>query len=119
MLESFASAFAGVFGSLYDDGLLHVPTRTEGDGGDVTVAFTGDAGQPAATAIKGQVDQVSEAMRLQAGYTEREQRLFVLQDGVDALTSDYEITLGGTRWKIAAVESDPLNTHWVVRGMRA
>ena len=119
MLEAFAASFASVFSAIYDDGTLHVPTRSEGNDGDVTVTFTGDDGQPAGTPIKGQVNQLTEAMRQAAGYTATQQQLIVLQAGVTRVSTDYEITLGGVRWKIAAVEADPLNSHWILRGERA
>jgi len=113
MLEAFGSAFAGIFGAIYDTGTLHRSTRTEAEDGDVSVTW-------ANVVIKGQVYQVSEQMRQAAGYTAKQQRLLVLQDGVSpAITSADEITLGGTRWAIAAVETDPLNTHFVIRGERA
>ncbi len=110
---ALASSFASVFGAFYLDGTLHRITRMEDAGGSITNAETD-------VAIKGQVDQVSEAMRVQAGYTEKEQRLIVLSAVISpAPTSQDEITLGGTRWAIAAVEADPVSSHWVIRGQRA
>lgn len=113
-----ASSFAGIFGQFYLDGLLHVPTRTDELNGDVTITLTGDDGQPAATAIKGQVDQVSESMRQRAGYTDKDQRIIVLAHGVPTITTDHEITLGGVRWMIAAADQDSAKSHWTLRGTR-
>lgn len=112
MLEAFGAALQGVMAGIYDPGTLHVPTRTDATDGSVTVTW-------ADVAIKGQVDQVSEVMRVSAGYTAKQQRLIVLADGAATITTDCECTLGGTRWSIAAADLDTLASHWVLRGQRA
>jgi hypothetical protein len=107
-----AAAFGAVFGSFYPDGTLHHAVRTEDDGGSITRTWTD-------TAIKVQVDAVTESMRAEPGYTERDVRLIVLSHGITEPTSEDQITAGGRRWSLGNVAADPANSHWIIRGTPA
>jgi hypothetical protein len=111
------SIFGAAFGGIYSDGTLYVIERVENEDGGFTP-------YERRKAIKGQVDACTEAMRQQAGYTERDARLMVLQIDQHACpvarpTTDAQITLGGTRWAVGSVEADPANTHWIIRATPA
>ena len=104
------AVFAGAFGPLFLDGTLHkVETAPDGEGGVIRT--------PADTPIKGMVDRYSEAYRAAAGIPETDARLFVLQHGVGAAPdTDSEITLRGARYRVMAVDQDPAQAAWTIRG---
>lgn len=109
--------FGAAFGGVYLAGTLLVIERVEDEDGGFTP-------YERRKAIKGQVDVCTESMRQQAGYTERDARLLVLQvdqHGCPLVrpTTDAEIVLGCTRWAVGSVEADPGNTHWIIRGTPA
>jgi len=102
--------FGAVFGAIYLDGsLIRVTLTDDGEGGwsESSVAHP----------VKGQVDAVTERMRQSAGYTDGDMRIILLQSGIgiDPVTDDKAV-LGGRVWSLADTESDPANTHWVMRG---
>jgi hypothetical protein len=119
-----ARAFGGIFGALYPDALLHVPTRAETQGGSVTEARTGDAGQPEAMTVKAQRDAVTATMREAEGYEEKDVRFIIL-----TRTAEYELPelpqgchltwpkLGGTRYSLQGPAAlDGAASHYEVRG---
>lgn len=107
------AVFGGAFGSIMLPGTLYRPTRTDSAGGTPTVTWT-------AFRCRGQVDAVTEAMRTEAGYTDRDVRIILLQEGLTVTpTTDFEAAIGGRRWKVASVDSDPASTHWIMRGTPA
>lgn len=112
-----AAVFGSAFGSFFLDGTLHRVGATKGRDSRGRVISVDAA---AAERIKGQVESVTEAMRAADGYTARDARLIVLQVGPDGTvarpTSDDEITLGGTRWSVDMIASDPAATYWEARG---
>lgn len=113
------AVFGAAFSPIYLAGTLHRATRTESDNGDVTVAFTGDEGQPPGTPIRYQPDKITEAMRRAEGFTDKDAAFIILQSGVSpAPTTADELTAGG-RWAVKSVDADPANTHWVVRASPA
>lgn len=102
--------FGAAFGSIYLDGHLIRVTMTDDGEGGWSEAF-------AAYPIKGQTDAVTERMRLNAGYTDGDMRVLVLQAGspVAPLTDD-RVILGNEVWDVSGIEADPANTHWEMRG---
>lgn len=104
--------FGTAFGAMYLDGTLHSSVRTEDGGGSVSRTFTDSA-------IKVQLDSVTEAMRLEPGYTARDVRLIILQYGAVEPSTEDEITAGGRRWALGNISADPANTHWTARGTPA
>lgn len=104
------SIFGAAFGTIYLDGSLIRVTTTDDGTGSLTESAT-------ASAIKGQLDAVTEKMRQSAGYTDGDMRIIVLQSGVSIEPdTDDRIVLGGKAWSIADIEADPAQTHWVMRG---
>lgn len=109
-----AASFAAVFGPMYLDATLHrrIPL-TYDDGGTVIGGdFTDED-------VKAQFDSATEAMRQSPGYTDKDQRIFVLASGLAEIKSDDEITVSGQRWAIASVSRDPVGAYFELRGQRA
>ena len=107
-----SAVFGAAFAPLYQDAILHRATLTDDGMGGGSQSF---ADEP----VKAQLDSANEAMRGQQGYTDTDQRILVLASGIDRPSADDEITVGGRRWKIANVASDPANAAWDLRGVRA
>lgn len=108
------AVFAGAFGPLFLDGVLHVATTTpDGQGGYTT--------SPADHPVKGMVDGYSEGYRTRFEIPDTDVRLIVLQHGVGAVPStDGEITLRGVRWRIVGpIEQDPAMAAWTMRARPA
>ena len=62
---------------------------------------------------KAQVDNASYRMQQSANYIDGDVRMLVLADSV---TTDDELTVSGTRYKIYAVSRDPAGSHWDCAG---
>lgn len=70
------SLFGSVFGGIYDDGTLtRVSQTSDGVGG-----LTPSTATP--VAVKVQVDACTEVQKLEDGWSQKDVRLLVLQDGV-------------------------------------
>jgi hypothetical protein len=110
LLDGGISAlFGAAFGSFYLDATLHRAAITEdGEGGGV-VTFTNSD-------VKAQLDQVTEAQRVEEGFTDSDQRIIVLAHGVAEPTTEDEITVDGIRWQIASVKRDPAGSYYDLRG---
>lgn len=107
-----SSILNSVFGAIYPSGVLIRRTITEDAGGSQTVATS-------SIAIKVQTDRVTESMRQQPGYTDKDVRLIVLSAGVDVITSDDQITDGnGDTWNLIDPSKDTCGSHWEIRGQR-
>lgn len=105
-----AAVFGGAFGPLFLDGVLHVEILTPDGEGGFWSTFSD-------LPIKGMVDTYSDAYRAQANIPETDVRLIVLQFGVDgAPSTDAQITIRGTRYSIQAIEQDPAQAAWTIRG---
>jgi len=108
-----AAAFAAVFAPMYLDAVLHRRLEPEyDDGGSIINAGWADED------VKAQLDSTTEGMRL-AGYTDRDQVIYVLAAGVAIISTGDEITVQGQRWAIAAVTQDPAGAYFQLRGQRA
>jgi len=109
-----AALFADAFGAFYLDATLYHMPKAPGGDGKLTAT-------PGSEACKAQIDEVTEAMRQAAGYSERDVAIIILQGSVAgaAPTSDDEITVGGNRWYLRApITSDPAQSYWLARGQR-
>lgn len=112
--------FGSVFGDIYGDGELIRVSMVRQPNGSV-VPTKGDP-----ISIKVQVDACTETMRQQAGYSDTDVRLIVLQSGItggDINTDDViraKDRNGVLRnWKVAAgVGQDPARAYWEIRGIR-
>jgi hypothetical protein len=111
---AIAETFASVFGPMYLDATLHraLPRSYDGGGTLSPRAFIDED-------VKAQLDFVTESMRLAAGYTDKDQRIFVLAHDVRPIGTDDEITIGDQRWAIAGVNRDPAGAYYELRGQRA
>jgi hypothetical protein len=113
LLDGGISAlFGGVFGALYLDGTItQVAATDDGKGGGVEAL-----GDP--VPCKVQVDRCTEAMRREPGYTARDVRLIVLQQGVTMdLDTDCRVTVKGVTYDIGSVDVDPARSYWDCRGI--
>lgn len=108
-----AGIFGAAFGGIYLDASLYRAQPEVLDAGGSVVSGGGFAD---AEPVKAQADRVTEAMRQQEGFTEGDARILVLASGVARPTTDDEIAVDGTRYKIAFVDTDPANAYWELRG---
>lgn len=107
-----AATFAAVFGPRYLDGTLYRwSTVSDGMGG-------GTSGFDDGTAVKVQIDQATQAMQQSEGFVDTDQRILVLAEGVATITTDCEISAGGSRWMIESVGIDPAGSYYELRGRR-
>jgi hypothetical protein len=113
LLDGQARAFfAQAFGGIFLDATLYRATLSDDGAGGGTASF-------AAESVKAQLDETTQAMRAAEGYTDTDQRILVLAEGVDPITTDDEITVGGIRWAIASVSQDPCGAYFELRGRRS
>lgn len=106
--------FGSVLSSVYGDGRLIRVTKVRGPGGVQINQYQ----QP--VTVKVQTDRCDEAMRQQAGYTEADVKLLILQAGVSGpmLNTDDIIEARGARWSIYGCGEDPAQSYWRGRGVR-
>lgn len=89
------------------------------DGGSIVTP-----GEPVSFACQCQVDTVTEAMRAEAGYVDRDIALIVLTSGLGRdLDTDATITinagpLAGASYSVQSVARDSMSSHWLCRGRR-
>lgn len=107
-----AALFGSVFSAFYLDATLHRAGEIVYTGGVIT--GTGSVDVPA----KAQIDAATYAMVNSDGYVDGDMRIMILNPGV-AVTTDDEITVGGTRWKIQSVTQDPAIAYYECRGRKA
>lgn len=104
----FGSAFSGV----YLDGAISSPgVRNDTDEG--LIRYT----DPTSQDVSYQEERVTEAMRRDPRYTDKDARVLVLQIGrggpVPRPTSGQTLTdKNAARWTVVEVGSDPANTYW-------
>lgn len=108
-----AALFGSVMGSFYLDATLHRwSSVADGQGGGTSTYADPEA-------VKAQVDQTSQAQQRGDGYTDTDQRILVLASGVAPISTDDQITVGGIRWAIASISTDPAASYYDLRGRRA
>lgn len=107
-----AALFSDVFGSIYLDCRIRRVTRATDGVGDITETS-------ATKSAKVQVDAVTEAQRLEAGYAGSDVRLIILGCGQGEINSGDVLTVCGTDYKLGPVlTEDPAKSHIVARGIR-
>lgn len=112
--DDIRELFGDVLDDVYGDGRLIRVTKVRGPGGVQINQYQ----QP--VSIKVQVDRADEAMRQQAGYTDTDVKLIILQAGVSGptLTTDDVIEARGQRWSVYGCGEDPAQSYWRGRGVR-
>lgn len=93
--------------------LLYAGVPVKDDGGDIV-----EPGNPSEVACRVQVDRVTEAMRQEDGFLERDVRLLIL--GPDNLTTDPDVSVtdgpfNGQSYSLQTVGRDPLGFGWECR----
>lgn len=104
-----AAVVSSALRGLYLDATLHRWSSTDNGKGGGTSSFADDA-------VKAQLDATTQAQRLSEGYSDSDQRILVLAAGVDAPTTDDEISVRGQRWKIASVATSAAGSYYELRG---
>lgn len=80
-------------------------------------------GTPVEKSCQAQIDRADEAMRAEAGFTERDMRVLILLATLDGeLDTDARLIVSagphaGT-WSLQSVGKDAAGTHWRCRGRR-
>ena len=105
--------FGRAFAPLYLDATLHKATLARTASGGMTVGHTDHA-------AKAMLDDWTARYRAEVGIPATDIRILVLQDCLTvAPTQDDEITVAGTRYRIAGpVRTDPGTTHWDIQARR-
>lgn len=106
--------FNTVFSNIYEDGQL-IRTLIERD--ESTGSIRPIKQEP--FAVKVQIDECTEAMREQQGYSDEDVRLIMLcadMTGERPKNGDLIITDGG-QWKIGSVHEDPAHTYFDIRAV--
>jgi hypothetical protein len=121
---SIASAIAIRYGGPFHAGLLHWPGEAVYDDGGSIIT----PGTPIEFPCMVQIDQVTEAMRQEAGYTDTDVRLIVLAPGLErAVDSDATVeVLPGVAvpalhvgsWLVAGETQDVLGCAYDGRGRK-
>lgn len=111
--SDISELFGDVFGAMYLDGALtHLVRSDDSYGGGATTEVS--------EAVKIQVDECTERMREEEGYTSGDVRLIILQSGVGiALDTDCRATVDGATYIIASVDQDPAQSYWECRARPA
>lgn len=103
-----ANVFSAALSGLYLDAALYRRNDTpDGKGG-------GARGFLPSEPVKAQLDQTRQAPH--EGAVDTEQRILVLAAGIDPITTDDEIEVGGIRWAISHVATDPAQAYYDLRG---
>lgn len=105
-----AAIMASAFSPLYLDGSLYRRTLNDDGKGGYTSA------DQAPVSIKLQVDDATEAMRGEAGYTATDVRLIILANGIGDVDTDCEVVVSGKRYSVASVKQDPARSYFECRG---
>jgi hypothetical protein len=124
---SLAEAFAGIavafsragLGAFYDSEARWPGVPVTDAGGSIV-----SPGVPVAFPCSAQVDVVTEAMRSEAGFRDKDVRLIVLAAGIgrqldtDAVIDVQAGPSAGT-YSVQSASLDPVGSHWDCRGRRA
>lgn len=113
-----ASAVGAAVGGPYHAGLLLSDgTPVKDAGGSITTP-----GTPTQTACTVQVDAVTEAMRADADFLERDVRLLILGPAALTTAPQVSVTAGpfaGAVYELRSVTRDPLGCGWECRARAA
>lgn len=118
MMAGVALAFTERFGAGFYDATARWPgSPTKDAGGSITTP-----GTVVSRTCKVQIDDVTEAMRGEAGYSDKDMALIVLAATLTGtLDTDATITMAagpfiGTSWRVASVRQDAAGIYWLCRG---
>jgi len=110
-----ANGFSAVFGGPFHDARLHYAgTPTIDAGGSITAPGTAST-----VNCRVQVDVVTEAMRRDTDFLERDVRLLIIGPALLTTEPDVEVVEGpfaGQRYSLRAVGRDPMGLGWECRG---
>lgn len=108
-----AAEFYDALSDIYSDATLTRVALAEvpGEPGTLTPSETTQA-------IKAQLDDLSEAQRVAAGYGDRDARILVLRQGVGQMDNNCKITLYGVVYKVSQCRSDPAGAYWELRTVK-
>lgn len=106
-----AAEFYSAFSGIYSDATLTRVTMTDDGTGSLTPSETT---QP----IKAQRDDITEAQRVAAGYSDRDVRILVLRQGVGEMDNNCRITLYGVVYLVSNCRSDPASAYWEVKAVK-
>lgn len=108
-----AGIFAAAFGEIYQDGILRTVTLTDDGTGSLVETATDKP-------IKVQTDSCTEAMRQQAGYTDKDVRLLILAQGLTMPNTDARVIDGrGVEYRLYNVTTDPAQSYFECRAVKA
>jgi hypothetical protein len=112
-----ATAFSAAGLGPYQPSVASWPgVPVEDDGGSIITP-----GTPVEKTCYCQVDQVTEDMRAEAGYRDKDVALLILCDTLDG-ELDTDATINVTKgpnaglWSVQSVSKDSMGTHWLCRG---
>lgn len=122
---SIANAVSARYGGPFHAGVLHWPGEPVYDDGGSII----EPGMPVEIPCRVQIDSVTEAMRAEAGFTDKDVRVIVLASGLSRpVDSDatVEVLPGANvpalhvgRWSIQSETQDVLGCAYDGRGRRA
>lgn len=120
-----ANGFSSIAGAPYFDGAVIIDAQPGGY--DDNGVF--QPGQPPQQIpCRVQIDSLSEAMRAQAGFSDKEYRFIVLASGLGvALNADAKVTVTDAKapadfigaWLVSSLQRDPAGIAWTGKGVRA
>ena len=108
--DNIGRGLSSAFTPLYPDGFLHRSTEVIANNGDVTQSDSN-------TAIKAKRDAVTEIMKTDAGYSEKDVAVYVLNPDLSLqINTDDEVTCEGVRYRIGGpIRKDTVSSHFILR----
>ena len=104
-----ARVMSGALSSIYLDATLHRATITPDGKGGGSTSFEDEP-------CKAQIDRTTQAQQRAGDFQDTDQRILVLAAGLDPISTDDEISAGGSRWAISSVSQDPAGAYFDLRG---
>lgn len=118
---SIANRISAAVGGPYHAGRVNMPGRVKyDDGGSIVTPAA-----PMSYDCMVQVEAVTEAMRAEAGFAEKDVRLMILRNGLfveintDATVEVLAGPFAGASYSIQSVGGDGMAVYWDCRGRRA
>lgn len=119
LFADISVGLSGQFGGPYHAAtLIAQGPPTTNAGGEIT-------GTSATTerSCMAMVDNATEAMRAEDGYTDEDRRILVLASGISGISTDETLTITAGQfageWLIGSVARDPFDAYFEIRGRRA
>lgn len=109
---ALAADFYAAFADIYSDAVLTRVTLADDGTGSLTPSSVDQA-------IKAQRDDLSEAQRVAAGYSDRDVRILVLRQGVGEMDNNCRIALYGVTYEVSQCRSDPAGAYWECRCVKS